>query len=271
LASELSPVRPAPVGWGGLVGAPETILDLDAAREALDGAARGVSDRGETRKAGVAVLSEANAAGRAAIAGAIAADPRSAHRAVHDYAWLTDAIVTLTLDFAAKWLHPLASPTASERIAAIAVGGYGRAEMAPFSDVDLLFLTPYKQTPWGESLIESVLYCLWDLKMKVGHAVRTVDDCLRLGRSDATIRTTLLEHRAIWGDQRLAVKLSQRLWSDLFDSTGPEYLQLKLIERAARHERQGSTRYLLEPNVKEGKGGLRDLRAPSASSRAPPR
>ena len=141
----------------------------------------------------------------------------------------------------------------------LAVGGYGRAEMAPFSDVDLLFVTPYKQTPWGESLIESVLYCLWDLRLKVGQSVRTIDDCLRLARSDVTIRTSLLEHRQLWGDERLAERLRARLWSELFEQTGPEFVALKLAERAERHARQGSSRYLLEPNVKEGKGGLRDL------------
>jgi [protein-PII] uridylyltransferase len=259
LASELRLVRPAPAGWGGLTGSPDAILDLETTGAALEAAARGVGDSAGLRQAAVAVLREAHARGRATIAGAIAADPHGAHRAVHDYAALTDRVVTLTLDFAARWLHPLANPTATERVSALAVGGYGRAEMAPFSDVDLLFLTPYKQTAWGESLIESVLYCLWDLKLKVGQAVRTVDDCMRLARSDVTIRTTLLEHRYVWGDRRLADKLNARLWPDLFEGTGPEYVQLKLRERAARHERQGSTRYLLEPNVKEGKGGLRDL------------
>ena len=131
--------------------------------------------------------------------------------------------------------------------------------MAPFSDVDLLFITPYKQTAWGESLIESVLYCLWDLRLKVGHAVRTADDCLRLARQDITIRTSLLENRFIWGERALADTLNERLWTELFAATGPEFVELKLVERAERHNRQGATRYLLEPNVKEGKGGLRDL------------
>ena len=81
--------------------------------------------------------------------------------------------------------------------------------MAPFSDVDLLFLTPYKQTPWGESLIESALYCLWDLRLKVGHSVRTIDDCLRYARSDITVRTSLLEHRYLWGDEALALRLAR--------------------------------------------------------------
>ncbi len=211
------------------------------------------------RQHAMPALRAAMTQGRATIAAAVAARPAEAHRAIHDYAWLTDRIVTLTLDLAHVWLHPLPNPTSTERVCALASGGYGRAEMAPFSDVDLLFITPYKQTAWGESLIESVLYCLWDLRLKVGHSVRTIDDCLRLARGDVTIRTALLENRYVWGDAGLARDLDDRLWSDLFAGTGPEYVELKLVERAERHTRQGGSRYLLEPNVKEGKGGLRDL------------
>ena len=260
LASEQSRLAPAAPLWRGLTPAPELILDVTATGAALDAAAGAASERSAIRAAAVAVLRQVYAEGRAAIAAEVAAAPREAHRAIHDYAWLVDRITTLTLEMAARWLHPLASPTASERVCAIAVGGYGRAEMAPFSDVDLLFLTPYKQTPWGESLIESVLYCLWDLRLKVGHSVRTIDDCLRLSKSDVTIRTTLLEHRYLWGDAGLAHRLDARLW-DYFAGTGPDFVELKLAERAERHQRQGSSRYLLEPNVKEGKGGLRDLQA----------
>ncbi|MCB1403639.1 MAG: [protein-PII] uridylyltransferase, partial [Rhodobacteraceae bacterium] len=99
-------------------------------------------------------------------------------------------------------------------------------------DVDLLFVTPYKQTPWGESLIETVLYCLWDLRLKVGHSARTVDDCLRLARGDTSIRTSLLEHRFVWGAEPLAERLDERLWTELFEGTGPEFVELKLAERA---------------------------------------
>ncbi|HRO11706.1 [protein-PII] uridylyltransferase, partial [Amaricoccus sp.] len=253
--------RPAavPPPWRGLSGRPEDILDLAATRAALEAAAGAAPDPAAMRAAAVAVLREAHAEGRATIAAAIAAAPRAAHRAIHDYAWLVDRIVRLALDFAADWLHPLPNPTSAERISVLAVGGYGRAEMAPFSDVDLLFVTPYKQTPWGESLIESVLYCLWDLRLKVGHSVRTIDDCLRQAEADLTIRTSLLEHRHLWGDPGLAERLGARLWKELFAATGPEFVEQKLAERARRHARQGSSRYLLEPNVKEGKGGLRDL------------
>ena len=257
MASEQSLLSPPAPAWRGLAATPDSILDVAATRAALDVAAAG--PRPDVRKAAVEVLRRASAEGRAAIAATIAADPRAAHRAIHDYAWLTDRLVTLTLDLASQRLHPLASPTASERVSALAVGGYGRFEMAPFSDVDLLFVTPYKQTPWGESLIESVLYCLWDLRLKVGHAARTADDCLRFAKADPTIRTSLLEHRYLWGDRALATRLDDRLWGELFAATGPQFVEMKLAERAARHERQGSSRYLLEPNVKEGKGGLRDL------------
>jgi [protein-PII] uridylyltransferase len=257
-ASDRGGFAAAAPAWRGLTSGPETILDVPAVRAAIDAAAAAAPARDAIRAAVVPVIRAAHAEGRAAIAAAIAAAPREADRAIHDYAWLVDQVVGFALHVAHRWLHPLASPTASERVSALAVGGYGRAEMAPFSDVDLLFLTPYKQTPWGESLIESALYCLWDLRLKVGHSVRTIDDCLRYARSDVTVRTSLLEHRYLWGDEGLAHRLRDRLW-DYFGTTGAEFIELKLAERAERHARQGSTRYLLEPNVKEGKGGLRDL------------
>ncbi len=186
------------------------------------------------------------------------ANPRSARALITAQAALTDVLVQVAFE-AARLLHPLPNPTEAERIAVLGVGGYGRAEMAPQSDVDLLFLTPWKITPWAESVIETMLYLLWDLKLKVGHSSRTVKDCLRLGREDVTIRTALLEHRFIAGHHALSEDLDARLWSDLFRNTGPEFIEAKLAERAERHKRQGGQRYVLEPNVKEGKGGLRDL------------
>ncbi|MFP4328391.1 MAG: [protein-PII] uridylyltransferase, partial [Paracoccaceae bacterium] len=147
-----------------------------------------------------------------------------------------------------------------ERLALLAVGGYGRGEMAPFSDVDLLFLTPWKITAWAESVIESMLYILWDLKLKVGHSSRTVKDCLRLGAEDFTIRTAMLEQRFLCGHAVLADDLDRRLWDELFKGSEREFIEAKLEERDARHEKQGQ-RYMVEPNVKEGKGGLRDLQS----------
>ena len=141
----------------------------------------------------------------------------------------------------------------------VAVGGYGRAEMAPHSDVDLLFLLPWKATGWIESVIESMLYMFWDMHLKVGHATRSIAENIRLAREDTTIRTALLEHRPLIGNRALTKSLKDKLWSELFRNTGAAFIEAKLEERAKRHERQGGQRYVVEPNVKEGKGGLRDL------------
>ncbi|MEM7642403.1 MAG: [protein-PII] uridylyltransferase [Pseudomonadota bacterium] len=211
------------------------------------------------RRATVAALSTAFARGRAAIRAAFEADPTRARRVTRSYAWLTDRIVVAAWLIATRRLHPCPNPTDGERFAVIGVGGYGRGEMAPFSDVDLLFLTPWKVTPWVESVVESMLYILWDLKLKVGHSTRTVKECLRLGGDDITIRTALLESRPICGDAALAQDLEDRLWSDLFAGTLSEFIEGKLEERSERHRKQGGQRYILEPNVKEAKGGLRDL------------
>ncbi|NNU78893.1 [protein-PII] uridylyltransferase [Halovulum dunhuangense] len=214
----------------------------------------------ETRRADlVKLLRETNHTGRERIAEALSGHPYAARQATRAYTRLTDALVRGAWAFVTRAMHPNPNPTAGEQLAVLAVGGYGRAEMAPFSDVDLLFLTPWKQTAWGESTIESMLYILWDLKLKVGQAVRTVDECIRLGRNDLTIRTALLEHRFLVGDDALAEELHKRLWDELFAGTGPEFVEAKLEERAQRHKRAGGSRYLVEPNVKEGKGGLRDL------------
>ena len=187
------------------------------------------------------------------------AQPNAAHKLNKSYNFLTDCLVHIAWMLATTVLHPLSVPTKSERLSVLAVGGYGRGEMAPYSDVDLLFLTPDKLSSWSESVIESMLYILWDLKLKIGHASRTVKECLRLGKEDFTIRTAMLEHRHICGDVQMAQELEKKLWSDLFRGTAHEFIDAKLRERESRHIKQGGQRYMVEPNVKEGKGGLRDL------------
>ncbi len=214
----------------------------------------------EVRKATVSVLREARDKGREAVAQALALEPFGARRTTRSYTWITDCMVQLSFEVATEVLHKLPNPTDSERLSVLSVGGYGRGEMAPFSDVDLLFLTPYKITPWAESVIESMLYILWDLKLKVGHSSRTVRECVRMGAEDFTIRTAMLESRFIIGNEALADDLEKTLWNDLFNSTAREFVEAKLAEREARHDKQGQ-RYMVEPNVKEGKGGLRDLQS----------
>lgn len=172
---------------------------------------------------------------------------------------LQDDIIKLLFYTARTYLYRLENPSTSEKLSIIATGGYGRGGLAPGSDVDLLFLHPYKQTPWGESVVEFILYFLWDLGLKVGHATRTVDDCIRLSRNDMTIRTSILEMRLIDGDKGLFEELEKRFDGEVVASTGREFIAAKLKERDNRHLKNGNSRYLLEPNIKEGKGGLRDL------------
>ena len=216
-------------------------------------------DSARGRAVAVRHLAEARVHANDRLTVAFAARPHDARPLIAAQAQLTDGLVCAALSIATTLSHRNPNPTGAERLAVLAVGGYGRAEMAPYSDVDLLFLSPWKITPWAESVIETMLYMLWDLKLKVGHASRTVKDCLRLGRDDFTIRTALLEYRFLAGHRPLADELGERLWSDLFRSTGPQFIEAKLAERSDRHKRQGGQRYLLEPNVKEAKGGLRDL------------
>tara|TARA_R110002051_G_scaffold136488_1_gene209109 strand:+ start:3780 stop:6572 length:2793 start_codon:yes stop_codon:yes gene_type:complete len=238
-----------------------SIFDNAQTRSAIDAAIAGAVDPRDIRRAAVDILNAAQKAGRDAIQQAFEAAPFDARSTTRAYSYLTDMLVGETLHVAKTYLHPLPNPTESERLSLIAVGGYGRGEMAPQSDVDLLFLTPYKITPWAESMIESMLYILWDLKLKIGHASRTVKDCLRLATDDYTIRTSLVEYRHLAGDAALARDLGKKLWKDLFQSTAAEFIEAKLEERAERHRKQGGQRYVVEPNVKEGKGGLRDLQS----------
>ena len=208
----------------------------------------------------VSLLKELKSKGFDRISFELRKNPLKARKAISSYAFLTDCLVTSAWKFATEIQFPSHNPTEAEKLSIISVGGYGRREMAPFSDVDLLFLTPYKMTPWSENVIETVLYLLWDLKLKVGHSSRSIKDCLRLGSDDYTIRTAMLEHRFVCGDINLASQLNEKLWKNLFSGTAKDFISAKLIERENRHEKHGQ-RYMVEPNVKEGKGGLRDLQS----------
>nr|WP_281966390.1 [protein-PII] uridylyltransferase [Roseovarius nanhaiticus] len=251
---------PAPItAPGNMICAPDAIFDQTAVDARL--AAHEGAETDDLRRLAVEVLGAEMRRGRAAIAEALAQTPLRARAATRAYSWLTDCLVLTAHRLAVEVMHPLPTPTESQRLSVLAVGGYGRGEMAPESDVDLLFLTPYKITGWAESVIESMLYILWDLRLKVGHSSRTIRDCLRLGTEDYTIRTALLEHRFLIGDTRLASDLRHRLWNDLFSGTERDFTEAKLEEREQRHEKQGGQRYMVEPNVKEGKGGLRDLQS----------
>ncbi|MFP4270015.1 MAG: [protein-PII] uridylyltransferase [Alphaproteobacteria bacterium] len=198
------------------------------------------------------------AAAEAAIRARFEADGRAAE-VVFKRCHVIDQLIQGLLDWAQSRRYPLHNPTPAERLAVVAVGGYGRGDLAPHSDIDLLFLLPYKATPRIEQLVETVLYTLWDLRLKVGHAVRSVDDALRTARGDTTVLTTALETRLLTGDAALYDQFKRRLGEEVLPGRGVGYLHEKLAERAERHEKVGDSRYLLEPNVKDGEGGLRDL------------
>ncbi len=246
-------------GPGTLLLPAGVIIDPGALSARVDSACADLGDAAAIRAAAVGELNAAQKHARQTLKDAIIANPLAARRATRSYAYLTDVLVHEVLRIAETYLHPTNVRTDSERLAVMAVGGYGRGEMAPFSDVDLLFLTPWKVTGKVESVIESMLYMLWDMRLKVGHASRTVAECIRLGRQDYTIRTSLLEMRHLAGDAALGKELSDTLRAQLFEGTLGEFIEAKLEERSSRHKKQGGQRYMLEPNVKEGKGGLRDL------------
>ncbi len=170
-----------------------------------------------------------------------------------------DELIRMAFRFASEYVYPVQNRSEAETLSIAAVGGYGRGTLAPGSDIDLLFILPYKQTPWGESVTEFVLYLLWDLGQKVGHAVRSVDECLRMAKADMTVRTATLESRFITGDKKLYQELQTRFGEEIVADTGPEFIAAKMAERDERHEKIGNTRFVVEPNIKEGKGGLRDL------------
>src|ERR1700746_3630050 len=172
---------------------------------------------------------------------------------------LQDEIIRILFEFAGSELYPSRVPSEAERMAVVATGGYGRRLLAPGSDIDLLFLLPYKQTAWGESVAEALLYCLWDMGLKVGHATRSVDESIRQAKADMTIRTALLESRYLFGDIKLHNELTARFDKEVAQGSAAEFVTAKLAEREQRHRRAGQYRYVVEPNVKDGKGGLRDL------------
>ena len=180
-------------------------------------------------------------------------------RCAEGLARLHDGLIKLVFDYTVNYVYRATNPSDAERMAIVATGGFGRGLLAPSSDLDLLFVLPYKQTPWGESVVEYLLYILWDLGLKVGHATRSVEQSLKLSKSDMTIRTALLDARYILGDQTLFAALTQRFQAEVVNGSAREFVEAKLAERDERHQRAGASRYRVEPNIKDGKGGLRDL------------
>lgn len=220
------------------------IVDRRSLGEAL-AAASGV--------AAAKILKQALAAGREEIARRLRERPWQGTEAAAAYAFLTDQILR------SAWDHVAAAKLLDEAVLLMAVGGYGRGEMALYSDVDLAFVTPDSPSPAVGEFVEALLYLLWDLGLKLGPSTRSVDELIATASSEHTVRTAVLEARFVWGDEALFERVEARFRSEVLTGDVRAFVAGKLDERNARHLRMGDSRYVVEPNVKEGKGGLRDL------------
>ena len=147
----------------------------------------------------------------------------------------------------------------TDKLCCIAVGGYGRNELFPYSDIDLLFIYDEKEQSIAKEIIESILYYLWDTGLRIGHSVRSIDDCTDKALDDHTIISNLMDRRYLCGNKSLFNKLDKRFEHEVIGQDIHGYVASKLAERKERHDKQGNSRFILQPNIKENKGALRDL------------
>jgi [protein-PII] uridylyltransferase len=234
------------------------LFDREAVASAIaEAAARGLAGE-DLRKEAVALMRQALEKGRDLARRTLEATAGGLACAYHLSA-IEDELIRALYDFVTTYLRPPPEGHAPNPMAIAAVGGYGRGTLAPGSDIDLLFLLPAEKCPWCEKVAESILYALWDLRQKIGHSTRSIEECLRQAKQDMTVRTALLEARFVLGDSALFETMRSRFEAEVVHLSPDEFVAAKLAERDGRISRAGRSRYLVEPNVKEGKGGLRDL------------
>jgi len=238
---------------------PREIIDRKAVLGRLDEILGWSGYSPETQSDIFAIYRDALEAGRAEVRRRFESGEQNGGNTVRAGAYLVDQLVRIIYEVATEHVYPLGAEISADTLSVVATGGYGRAELAPHSDIDLMFLLPYKLTPQTEQVVEYVLYTLWDLGLKVGHATRSAEEAVRLSKDDITIRTSLLESRLITGNEEQFEKFQKLFHGDVVSDSGTAFVEAKLAERDARHARMGDTRYVLEPNIKDGKGGMRDL------------
>ncbi|MBL4693439.1 MAG: [protein-PII] uridylyltransferase [Magnetovibrio sp.] len=239
---------------------PRKIFDRKAFVAQLAGLANAEPDADFTtpklRSAVLALYKQQLALGHGEIQRRFEAQEASGAGTLRAGAYLLDQIILSLFDFTLSHTYP---ELTEKDLAAVATGGYGRGEIAPQSDLDIMFLIRSFKTKDLTPAVEWMLYMLWDLGLKVGHATRTVNETVEMAKADITISTSLLEARWLCGDIALFKAFEHSYENSVVKGTGPEFVKAKLAERDDRHDRMGDTRYVLEPNLKDGKGGLRDL------------
>ncbi len=238
---------------------PRRIIDRKAVLTKLDDLLGWSGYSPDTRAEVFAIYQGALEEGRNEVRKRFESGDHTGTETVHAGAYLIDQLVRIVFEVATEHVYPQGAGISSDTMSVVATGGNGRGELAPHSDIDLMFLLPYKLTPQTEQVVEYVLYTLWDLGLKVGHATRSAEEAVRLSKDDITIRTSLLESRLLTGNEEQYQKFKEMFRRDVVKDTGIAFVEAKLAERDARHARMGDTRYVLEPNIKDGKGGLRDL------------
>lgn len=237
--------------------AAKTASDL---RARLDDLAKGhLGDEKALRMAALELLRGQLAEDRAAARAGLEGKKLKGAKCAEQISARMDEMLGALADFVSAHVLYIANPTDAEKVTMVAVGGYGRGRLAPHSDIDLLFLLPYKRNATSESFVEYILYMLWDMGLKVGHATRSVNDCVTQATADMTVRTAMLESRFLWGSTPLYDSYREAFQTKVVRGTARQFVTAKLAERDDRHTKAGRSRYLVEPNLKESKGGLRDL------------
>lgn len=189
---------------------------------------------------------------------------RASHAAGADGAAVAAAITEMVDVLLKKLFRSITSDVrhqsgGREHTALVATGGYGRGELNPYSDIDIMFLYSGREGRRVEDIANKVLYFLWDMRLDVGYSVRTIDDCVDLAGSDVTVKTALLDTRYICGSRQLFKDLRKTILTEILTKGSDAFIRQKVAELESRREKYGSSVYLLEPNIKEGEGGLRDL------------